>query len=114
MVVGKFEKGHPKLGGRQKGTPNRTTSEIREYLQRVYDNNLSRLDDDLAKMSPFQRQQILDRLAAKFLPNLNKNEDSSADDNKIEINITFGADNAASDDDDIDLDDDDKNDDDED
>ncbi len=30
-----FEGGHPKVGGREKGTPNRTTVEARELTQRL-------------------------------------------------------------------------------
>lgn len=34
--MAKFEKGHPKRGGRKKGTPNKLTADVREFCERVF------------------------------------------------------------------------------
>lgn len=36
--MAKFEPGHPKLGGRKRGTPNRATAEIREAARRLLED----------------------------------------------------------------------------
>jgi len=36
-VVARFAKGHPRMGGRKKGTPNRTTASVREALLAAFD-----------------------------------------------------------------------------
>lgn len=87
----KYEKGNPKPenSGRKKGTPNKTTAEIRNILQNVYENNLTRLEADLDKMSPFQRQQTLERISNKFLPNLTKNENDNTHSGEVEIIVSY-------------------------
>lgn len=35
---GRFQKGHSKLGGRAKGTPNRTTRAVKEFLAELVDD----------------------------------------------------------------------------
>lgn len=34
--MAKFEKGHPKRGGRKKGTPNKVTADVREFCEAVF------------------------------------------------------------------------------
>ena len=36
-VLAKFEKGHAKLGGRQKGTPNKQPNRVREAILQAFD-----------------------------------------------------------------------------
>src|SRR4051812_6510944 len=80
----------PGEGGRPKGAVNKTTAEIREALQAIYTKNLVKLESDLEKMTPFQRQQILDKLSNKFLPNLTKNENETMTSGEIKISIQYG------------------------
>jgi hypothetical protein len=44
-----------KTGGRTVGTPNKTTSEIREHYKKLIDSNLNLLEDDLKSLEPLQR-----------------------------------------------------------
>lgn len=57
-----------KFGGRQKGTPNRTTKETREALKRIIDTELETLPDVLQAMKPYQRADILSKLIQYVLP----------------------------------------------
>lgn len=82
--------------GRAKGSKNKTTEQIREYLQEIYSNHLERLNHDLEEMNAFQRQQILDKLAAKFIPNLNSNTNSDTVNGAIEIIVKYADDNEIS------------------
>lgn len=58
----------------RKGVPNRSTEEIRTFIQSVVDSNLTHLESDLEKMNPSMRWMILDRLTKYFLPALSKND----------------------------------------
>lgn len=51
-TVGRFQPGHRKIGGRNRGTPNRSTATAREAIARVVEENSGRL------------QQWLDQIAA--------------------------------------------------
>jgi len=76
-----------KFGGRTKGTPNRTTAEIRERFQSLLDNNMETIQDDLNQLEPKDRLQTLMQLAKFVLPTL-KAMDLSANDDRV-INISF-------------------------
>jgi hypothetical protein len=103
------QKGTPKTGGRQKGTPNKTTAELKKYITDAFAELLPYLKADMMNMKPATRWALADKYLKYIMPTLNKSEDID-DDKKIEINITFGADNDASDDDIEDEFEDDKND----
>lgn len=57
-----------KFGGRQKGTPNRTTKETREALKRIIDSELENLPELFESMKPYQRADILTKLVQYVLP----------------------------------------------
>lgn len=57
-----------KFGGRQKGTPNKTTRETREALKLIIDAELETLPDVLKAMKPYQRADILSKLIPYVLP----------------------------------------------
>lgn len=59
----KFKPGETKKGGRVKGTPNRTSEEIRQSLLKLFDDNLLRLQKDLDSMAPKDRAYLLINLA---------------------------------------------------
>jgi hypothetical protein len=42
--VGKFESGHAKKGGKVKGTPNKVTTEIREFYKSILDKNQDKFE----------------------------------------------------------------------
>jgi len=83
-----------KFGGRTKGTPNRTITEIRQNFQLLIENNLETLDSDLKELEPKDRiKEILD-LSKFVLPTLKAMELSSNDNDfkKVTINLGSGID----------------------
>lgn len=65
-----------KTGGRLKGTPNKTTTEIRQMLTDILSDNIDTLQSDLNALEPKERVKILMDLSRLVLPQL-KQEDSS-------------------------------------
>lgn len=66
-----FKKGHSgNPTGRKKGTPNKTTKDIREIMSRIVSSNFSepKITRDLKELSPKQRLDYLLRLAEFILP----------------------------------------------
>jgi 23S rRNA C2498 (ribose-2'-O)-methylase RlmM len=51
-----------KTGGRQKGTANKVTNEIRNKINHLIENQLETLEDDLKKLSPKERLDIVVKL----------------------------------------------------
>ena len=75
MAIGK------KTGGRTKGTPNKTTSEIREHYQNLINSNLDLLDNDLKSLEPLQRLKMIIELSKFVIPTL-RATDLSIEDNE--------------------------------
>ena len=61
-------KGTPKTGGRQKGTPNKTTQTTKEFIQAILEDNQEQLRDDLKKLSPKDRVNAILGLLPYVLP----------------------------------------------
>lgn len=59
-----------KFGGRQKGSPNRTTKEIRNLFQQLLETNFTKLQSDLDKLKPEQRVKAILELAKFVVPTL--------------------------------------------
>ena len=59
-----------KTGGRTKGTPNKTTSEIREHFQKLITENLGQLNQDLKELEPLQRLKMIIELSKFVVPTL--------------------------------------------
>ena len=57
-----------KTGGRQKGTPNRTTKETREALKQIIDSELDNLPKLMEAMKPYQRADVITKLIQYVLP----------------------------------------------
>lgn len=51
-----------KTGGRQRGTPNKTTLETRLWIKKILDANQETLEADLRQLEPLQRWQVLGKL----------------------------------------------------
>lgn len=83
----KGESGNPT--GRKKGSKNRSTEEIRTFLQAIVNNNLSNLEADLVKMNPTNRWVIIDKLTKYFLPALTKNDNNNSNTGEITIKIEY-------------------------
>ena len=83
-----------KFGGRTKGIPNRTTTEIRQNFQLLIENNLETLESDLKELEPKDRIKAILDLSKFVLPTLKATELSSNDDddgfNRITINLGSG------------------------
>jgi hypothetical protein len=75
-----------KTGGRAKGTPNKVTTEIREFYKELIENNLEQLESDLIELTPKERIEVLIKLSEYVIPKLNKVE-SNVDSIITGINI---------------------------
>lgn len=65
-----------KKGGRIKGVPNVITSELRQNISNFLDNNFERMQDDLNKLTPSTRLQILFKFYTLILPRMIETNDS--------------------------------------
>ncbi len=60
--------GTPKTGGRKKGTPNKTTAELRSWLTRLLKQQKRTIINDLAALEPKDRLQMLEKLMQYVIP----------------------------------------------
>lgn len=63
-----------KFGGRKKGTPNKTTEEIRELFQQLVSENMANLKEDLEGLNGEKRVKYVIELAKFVLPTLKATE----------------------------------------
>ncbi|MEJ6793688.1 MAG: hypothetical protein QNK68_01570 [Flavobacteriales bacterium] len=61
-----------KYGGRQKGTPNRLTKELRTILKDVLYNELERIGELLESLEPKERLELVIKLMPFALPKVDK------------------------------------------
>ncbi len=61
-------KGQPKLGGRQKGTPNKTTSDLREFIQELLDDNREQIALDFALLPAVKKLEMFEKLCGYLIP----------------------------------------------
>ena len=61
-------KGTPKTGGRTKGTPNKVTTTLKEFVTNLINQNRRQMKRDLKSLSPKDRLYILDKLMQYVLP----------------------------------------------
>lgn len=61
-------RGHPKTGGRKKGTPNRITSDLREWLAGFLNSSREQLEMDFAALEPDERIFAFSRLVGYVIP----------------------------------------------
>jgi hypothetical protein len=57
-----------KHGGRTKGTPNKTTAQIRESFQVFIENNIDKLQNDFEQLEPKDRIKTIIELTKFVLP----------------------------------------------
>ncbi len=60
--------GRGRLGGRAKGTPNKTTATVKEWLASLIDKNREQVEADLQALEPKDRLQMLERLMQYVVP----------------------------------------------
>lgn len=54
--------GRGRLGGRAKGTPNKITTSLKDWIVEVVDSNREQMIRDLSNIEPLERLKILERL----------------------------------------------------
>ncbi|EEX17265.1 hypothetical protein [Prevotella veroralis] len=57
-----------KTGGRKKGTPNKITSNLKEFIKGVIDENRTQIISDMRDLDPYQRLLFIERLISYVLP----------------------------------------------
>ena len=70
MAQPKGKTGNP--NGRPKGTPNKTTAEIRNIFQLLLEQNLNQMKADIKALEPKQRLDVLLKLSEFILPKKNE------------------------------------------
>lgn len=60
--------GTPKTGGRKRGTPNKVTADVREWIARVIDKNRAQMKRDLKELEPKDRLIFLEKLMQYVIP----------------------------------------------
>ncbi len=60
--------GKGRLGGRQKGTPNKVTASIKDWLSELIDNNRKQVERDIKQLEPKERLQVLEKLMQYVIP----------------------------------------------
>lgn len=61
-------KGTPKTGGRVKGTPNKVTGTLKDFLSNLIDDNREQIYKDLKALKPKDRLIVLERFMQYTLP----------------------------------------------
>ncbi|MCM0228826.1 hypothetical protein J8L04_17060 [Bacteroides fragilis] len=77
--------GKGRLGGRAKGTPNKISGTVKEWLQAVIDNNREQFEDDLQSLEPNERIKVISNLFQYVVPKA-----STDSDDDIPANIKEG------------------------
>ena len=73
---GKFLRGQ-RVAGRQKGTGNKISNEVREKFQQLVDSySLVQMKTDLMELEPGERLRIMSGLLDFFMPKLNRTDHS--------------------------------------
>ena len=62
--------GKGRLGGRAKGTPNKVTGTVKDWLTRLIDKNRSQIEQDLKELEPKERVQILEKFMQYVIPKM--------------------------------------------
>ncbi|WP_276908981.1 hypothetical protein [Hallella colorans] len=60
--------GRGRIGGRSKGTPNKVTSTIKDWISQIIDDNREQVEKDLRKLSPKDRLQVFEKLMQYVIP----------------------------------------------
>jgi uncharacterized protein (UPF0305 family) len=73
------KKGHSKSGGRGKGTPNKVTQSMREWVQTLIDNNRERLERDFEALEPKERWLLIEKLMQYIIPKQHEDKGASSE-----------------------------------
>jgi len=64
------QKGQPKTGGRAAGTPNRVTTDLRQWINDLLNKNQLQFEKDFKKIEPHQRVAIFEKMLSYALPKM--------------------------------------------
>jgi hypothetical protein len=87
-----FKEGQEKKGGRAKGTPNKTTAEIRDAYQKLVEDNLTNMTEWLVQVAAENPERAMDlmlKLSEYMIPKLARQEVTGADGKDLFKNIKF-------------------------
>ena len=87
-----FKEGQEKKGGRAKGTPNKSTAEIRDAYQKLVEDNLTNMTEWLVQVAAENPERAMDlmlKLSEYMIPKLARQEVTGADGKDLFKNITF-------------------------
>lgn len=65
-----FEKGHKKMGGRKKGTPNKYSDEMRGILKQIFFKEVYNIPEILESLPPEKRLDVFLKLMPYFFPKI--------------------------------------------
>ena len=60
--------GRGRLGGREKGTPNKITADLRVMIKQLVAENIEQIREDLASLEPQERLKFLEKLMSYVVP----------------------------------------------
>jgi hypothetical protein len=60
-----------KTGGRQSGTPNKVTKELKEILKDIVSEELEHLREQMKNLSPYKRFELLIKILPYVVPKMN-------------------------------------------
>ena len=60
--------GRGRIGGRTKGTPNKATASVKEWINRLIEDNRQQVEDDLRTVAPEERLRIITSLLNYVTP----------------------------------------------
>lgn len=83
----KGQSGNP--NGRPKGSKNKTTQQMRDYLHQILSGQLEGIEYDLENMSNFNRMLIFEKLLKYAMPTLSKNELGGEVNSNIKIEVSY-------------------------
>jgi len=87
-----FKEGQEKKGGRAKGTPNKSTAEIRDAYQKLVESNLTNMTEWLVQVAAENPERAMDlmlKLSEYMIPKLARQEVTGADGADLFKNIKF-------------------------
>ncbi|MGP1477553.1 MAG: hypothetical protein ACTTJK_08865 [Phocaeicola sp.] len=60
--------GKGRIGGRAKGTPNKVSSTVKDWISQLIDDNRVQIVKDIKKLSPKDRLQMFEKLMQYVVP----------------------------------------------
>ena len=73
-----------KYGGREKGTPNKLTKEIRKILNYIVHKELEKVEENLNTLEPKQRIELLIKFIPYVLPKVESISESDSESKPIQ------------------------------